>query len=216
MSKEYTVTDWQPWIDRNTDTGEPIRDAHGNFKGSVWFDESPEQVDGTFKTQPAKGDKKYGDVVDYETRTGQLRRKFQRADRPQEEGAQATLIGKAVERPADDYWDDKNAQLRAQWAIGRARESMGALTEEVLADQKTTLKYFEDIEYVSKQFFAMVDRVKGLKVEAPVRGVEEAVASEQAKRDAKQLGKELVEDQDFASLLNSQIGDEIDLTEIPF
>jgi hypothetical protein len=149
MSREYTVALWTPWIDRDTD--ELVRDNHGNFKGSVHFDEDERQADATFKTQPEKGDKKYGDLVEYETRSGNKRLKFQRTDRP--------LDGQTSLTPANDhkgeYWDDKNAQIRAQWAIGQALKWLK------ISDVSKEPNY-DNVETLAKEVFAMVDRVKGV------------------------------------------------------
>lgn len=81
MIQDYTIKSWKPW--ENEDG--LIRDPHGNYKGSVTFDEyNSEPVDGTFKEQPKVGDKKYGDVVTYQTKAGTTRMKFQGAMRPKD------------------------------------------------------------------------------------------------------------------------------------
>lgn len=78
---EFTISTWSPWIDK--DTGNPATDLHGNFKGSVTFEEDKsEPIDATFKTQPAVGDKKYGTVDLYQTRAGKTRKGFKSAPRP--------------------------------------------------------------------------------------------------------------------------------------
>lgn len=82
-AREYTIKNWSPWEDRDND-GAPVRDQHGNYRGSVLFDEdSSEPIDATFKTQPAVGDKKYGVVDLYQTRAGKTRKGFKSAPRPQ-------------------------------------------------------------------------------------------------------------------------------------
>lgn len=83
MAQEYTIRSWKPWMDQETE--ELIRDNYGNYKGSATFDEySSEPVDATFKEQPAIGDKKYGDVIEYTTKSNKTRMKFQSAQRPKE------------------------------------------------------------------------------------------------------------------------------------
>lgn len=113
MSKEYIVQTFQPW---ETDEG-LVRDAHGNYKGTVWFEQSEKQVDATFKTIPEAGDKKYGDIVEYTTKAGKTRLKFQRADRPQDHSAPHS--NKKEWTPRDDE------AIKAQWALGRAYERNG-------------------------------------------------------------------------------------------
>jgi hypothetical protein len=76
-----------------------------------------------------------------------------------------TVTGRIVETQyAEDKWEherkaftgggfkadpDKQAQIKAQWAIGKAKDWVLHTTQEVA-----------DIEPQAKQFFAMVDRVK--------------------------------------------------------
>lgn len=80
-AKELTIKSWSPWMQEE----EPVRDQYGNYKGSVTFEEYAAQpVDVTFKTEPNPGDKKYGEVVEYQTKAGKTRLKFKRVERPQE------------------------------------------------------------------------------------------------------------------------------------
>lgn len=73
MPQEYTVKSWKPW---ENEAG-LIRDPHGNYKGTVTFEEDhSEPIDATFKNQPSVGDKKYGTVGDYQTKAGNTRRGF--------------------------------------------------------------------------------------------------------------------------------------------
>lgn len=183
MNREYTVQNWQGW---ETDEG-PVRDVHGNYKGTVWFEEDPRQADATFKTQPEKGDKKYGDLADYTTKAGKTRLGFKRADRP-EEGQQA--FGGDANAPKRE-WVDHSDAIRAQWAIGQAVQ--------INTDGNQSA-----IEACAKQLYAMVDRVKGadsLKAEAPNKGA----------KDDDDL------DAEAESLYKSIAGaEEIPLAEIPF
>lgn len=110
MAQELTVKYWKPWENEEG----LVRDNHGNYKGTVVFEEEPGQmVDATFKQEPAVGDKKYGDILEYETKSGSIRQKFQRAERPQD-GQQS--FTKRTFQPRDD------AAIQAQWALGRAYE----------------------------------------------------------------------------------------------
>lgn len=103
MAQEYTVKTWQPWVDKDTD--DYVRDPHGNYKGSVSFEEHDEQVDATFKQQPKVGDKKYGTIEEYKTKAGKTRKTFRRADRP--------IAGS----PADGSEDHRQATINAFAAL---------------------------------------------------------------------------------------------------
>lgn len=93
--REYTVEKFDPWIDR--ETGDAVKDPHGNIKGSVLFvEDKSEPIDATFKTMPNAGDKKYGVVDLYLTKAGKSRKGFKRADRPDDRGtAQAGQVAQA-------------------------------------------------------------------------------------------------------------------------
>lgn len=144
MAQEYTVKSWKVW--ENEDG--IIRDQHGNYKGSVLFEEeSGEQIDATFKEQPNVGDKKYGDIVEYTTKAGKPRQKFQRANRL-EEGANVGTAAttKGSYQPRDD------ASIKAQFAI------KGAIQLEIGSNGDYSLSHIEE---TAKQLFSMIDRVKG-------------------------------------------------------
>lgn len=215
MASELTVKNWQPWIDQETD--ELIRDNHGNFKGTVWFDEDPRQVDATFKTQPEVGDKKYGALVEYQTRAGKTRLKFQRADRPQED--QQSFNGNGKSQQTDEYWEDKNSAIKAQWAIGQAVQVEVAYLN--YAGRKEF--HWNGLEDTAKKFFAMVDRVKGSSesthLNAGARPTE-LTPTEQSGYDkfkaSKPTPKQLdrAEDEEIKSLLSTE--HEISLDQIPF
>jgi hypothetical protein len=81
-AQDLVVASWNPWMQDE----DVVRDKWGNFKGSVTFNEyKSEPVDATFKTEPKVGDKKYGEIVEYQTKSGKTRLKFQRVDKPQEQ-----------------------------------------------------------------------------------------------------------------------------------
>lgn len=143
MPQEFTVRQWKAWKE---DDGTPITDPHGNVKGSVVFEEhANEPVDATFKQAPNPGDKKYGVIEDYQTKSGNTRTKFSRRDRPQE-GSNSRSGGKSGR--------DDNA-IRAQWAIGQAVQIQAA--SKVVRDGSTLMN---ELEATAKSLYAMVDRVK--------------------------------------------------------
>lgn len=101
------------------------------------------------KKAPEVGEKVYGHI---EMAKSGKSTKFKRAKKeeiPQEEQTTLAPTG-ANPRPADDYWNDKDASIRAQWAIGQAKD--WALGNDM---------DFDEIEVVANEFFGMVQRVKG-------------------------------------------------------
>jgi len=87
--QEFTIASWSAWNDKQT--GQPVRDNHGNVKGSVTFNEfKSEPVDATFKQPPNIGDKKYGQIESYKSRSGSLRLKYKAVSRPQQNDYQGT------------------------------------------------------------------------------------------------------------------------------
>lgn len=80
MAKDYTVKGWEPW--READ-GTPITDQHGNTRGTVSFVEDDRRVDGNFKKEPEIGEKRYGDIEAYTTRSGSSRVKWKAAQKAQ-------------------------------------------------------------------------------------------------------------------------------------
>lgn len=143
--QDFTVKSWNPWMADE----EEVRDAHGNYKGNVTFEEySAQPVDATFKQPPNSGDKKYGQIEEYQTKTGKTRIKFKRVDKPQEG------FGTSGSKPAYQPRDD--AAIKAQWAIGQAVSMAIIHKPENMRDEKV----LNAIEDVASQLYAMVDRVK--------------------------------------------------------
>lgn len=141
MSKDYTIKDWKPW--ENEDG--LVRDSFGNYRGSVLFDEeSGEPIDATFKEQPKVGDKKYGDIVEYTTKAGSIRTKFQGAKRDTPPTEKPT--------PKASGWQPRDDDaIKAQFAIKAAIQY--AMTQ-------TGAPAIEDVEGYAKIFFAMIDTIK--------------------------------------------------------
>lgn len=116
-------------------------------------------------------------------------------------------------KQSDEYWADKQMQIRAQWAIGQAVNS-------IKSDGEVTL---DEIETVAKELYAMVDRVKGSsestdpkawtsgQTQMPSTG-QTSIASgyEKAKATAQALKPDVVHDVDLDDR------DIINLDDIPF
>jgi hypothetical protein len=104
----------------------------------------------------------------------------------------------------DQYWDDKNAQIRAQWAIGQA---VSAFDEDT-----TATNYLTNVETLAKDLFAMVDRVKGSSESTDLSGYDKFKASRPTKDDVPEPS-----DEEMASLATSlDQGVPIDMSTIPF
>lgn len=65
-----------------------------------------------------------------------------------------------VNKPDEAYWADKQAQIRAQWAINQSREYI----QHMLGDEAKLTEVFE----TAKLFYSMVDRVKDGEPEAQI------------------------------------------------
>lgn len=199
MAQEYTVKTWKVWEDEEGS----VRDKFGNFKGSVTFEEeNSEPVDATFKTEPQPGDKKYGEITEYQTRSGNTRRKFQRKDRPEHNNGHSNGNG----------WNDpdKQSQIKAQWAIGQACHMLTPSLADV--SHVGSERVMSAIEVTAKELFSMVDRVSGLKAPATQTTTRQAVGTEITSSMVVNSGTDFQED--LAKAFNTD-GD-INLDEIPF
>lgn len=148
--QELTVRSWKAWEDRESD-GDVLRDKYGNIQGSIVFEEhSGEQVDARFKEQPNPGDKKYGVIEDYQTKSGKTRTKFSRKDRPEANQPSYSGGGNSNGKswtPRDD------SAIQAQWAINQAREYI----QFQLGDKAS----LTEILATAKLFYGMIEQVKG-------------------------------------------------------
>lgn len=95
------------------------------------------------------GDKLYGTVNETKSKAGKTYYKFKKEQRPDYEQRQ---------EKSDEYWAEKDASIRAQFAI------KGAI-ELVNGQEEKPNEVFLAIEQYAKELFSMVDRVSG-KVEA--------------------------------------------------
>lgn len=129
-----------------------FQDDHGNY----WCDMALEGVGEPVRivvkdpTQFHSDMTLYGTIEDKVSRAGKDYLKFKREKREEQTEFHDRAGGQKAPQTQDDgYWDDKNAQIRAQWAIGQAVNFTGPENS------------MQDIENAAKTFFAMVDRVKG-------------------------------------------------------
>lgn len=213
-AKEYKVLDVKEWPNSEHPT-------YGS-KLSVSFEGEGEPVDMTAKKFPVKGEIEYGEITDYYTKNGTARRKFKRKDREEAVAERAqTAFQKGFDstksdKPDEAYWQSKNDQIKAQWAIGQAvRLYIPQLTGQNRFDE-------EELESWAKELYAMVDRVAGstsVAEELPKTGIERArqVAEEtRANKLATTLdnGEPMpVDTTDYSQIDTDQ---PIDISDIPF
>lgn len=138
MAKEYEITALdvgrEPFVDQNGNTwvttvfmgvGEPVK----------WVVKDPTK----FKV----GDKVYGSITDEKSKAGKPYLRFRREKAPE------VTYTQQQDKPSPEYWDNKQSQIKAQWAIGQALNWVKQPESQV----------FNEIEPIAKQLFAMVDRV---------------------------------------------------------
>lgn len=120
-------------------------DFKDNF-GNTWCDAAFEGISEPVKwvvKDPSKievGNTYYGEII----------QKTSKADKPYQR-----FYAKKKEESTDnkeEYWEDKNLSIRAQWAIGQAVQA----TEIKTSDNG----YEKDIEYLANMFYKMVNRIK--------------------------------------------------------
>lgn len=129
---------------------EPYLDPHGNTWATVAFLGISEPIKWVVK-DPSKvkvGDKVWGKITDETSKAGKPYLRFRKEKRPDDIKTVYDL------KSNDEYWADKQAQIKAQWAIGQAVQ-VGIAGIEAGVEVKT-----DDIELQAKKFYAMVDRVK--------------------------------------------------------
>lgn len=126
----------------------------------------------------------YGDITEETSKAGRQYLRFRRAERPDGTPKQ--------DKPSEEYWEQKNATIRAQWAIGQA------MTWQVSQDQIN----WEQLESDAKRIYAMVDEVSGSQEN------QERVAEEVTDRVPVEAYDGLVTDKDME--------EEVDLSNIPF
>ncbi len=130
------------------DTGkEPFVDNHGNTWCTVAFQGISEPVRWVVK-DPTKykiGDMVYGKITQETSKAGKPYNRF-RKESPSE-GLQKYAEDVSQDKPSAEYWDNKQRQIKAQWAIGQAVQ-LGIAGSNI-----------EEIEVKAKELFSMVDRI---------------------------------------------------------
>lgn len=140
MSEYYEVTSFKP---------SDFKDNYGNTWCDMALLKFGEPVKIVLKDPSTVkvGDKLYGTINTQTSKAGKEYFKFKK-EMPQE--------SPAGQPQSDEYWDDRNAAIRAQWAIGQA---MNLAVK--LYDKETGRLPFDTVEEYAEYLFAMVDRVSG-------------------------------------------------------
>lgn len=124
MAQEYTVLQFKKG---------DFQDAHGNY----WCDMALEGVGEPVRIvvkdpmQYSDGMVLYGEVKEMTSKAGKPYNRFYREQRP--EGQQSLPTNKPQQ--SDQYWEDRNDAIKAQWALGRSYEKHGA-TPDALKDAR--------------------------------------------------------------------------------
>lgn len=137
MTEEYTIRAFK---------GTDFKDQNGNTWCSVTFEGVSEPIKWVVKdpTTVNVGDKVYGKITDETSKAGNPYRRFRREKRPEQPE-------NAPQGQSDEYWQQRNHEIRAQWAIGQAVSTVD-WTEKGVA-------IYEAVEQKAKQLYAMVERV---------------------------------------------------------
>lgn len=197
---------------------EVVQFKKGDFKdqnGNFWCDMAlkgvgePVRIVVKDPTQFHDGMTLYGRITEEVGKTsGKPYQRFRREKRDDETRTYSQSAGTTTKKEWQPRDDDA---IRAQWAIGQA-SSFFAQVEGGKASGDDPAGY-RRVEEIAKQFYAMVDRVKGSSVtQEPTVSPEELQARRDTQRDAERL-KATVRDDDI-SLGN--MDEPINMDDIPF
>lgn len=141
MSQEYNVKQFEKG---------DFQDNHGNYWCSMVLEGVGEPVRIVVKDpmQFESGMTLYGDISEETSKAGRQYLRFRRAERPEGERSPTK------DKPSEEYWEQKNATIRAQWAIGQAVQLHIAVTAKGNEEAQS-------IKETAKELFAMVDEVSG-------------------------------------------------------
>lgn len=144
MAQEYEIT--------SIDAGkEPFIDQNGNTWITAVFLGFGEPVKWVVKdvSKFKVGDTVYGRIEEVPTKKDPSKtyNRFYREAKPE-----TSYVPDKEDKPTAEYWDNKQSQIKAQWAIGQAVQLHVAITQN---GGEETQSIFE----TAKEMFAMVDRV---------------------------------------------------------
>lgn len=148
--QEYTITSFK------------IGDFQDNF-GNTWCDitlkDFGEPVKLVLKepTKTKEGDTLYGSLSLQTGKSGKTYYKFRKELRPD---GNTSPVSASTDKPGEEYWEDKNAAIRAQFAIKTAVSMIAPNVETFLKD-KTKEETQALLESWAVWFYQAVDRVSG-------------------------------------------------------
>lgn len=155
MEGDFTLNKLGWYTVQNVAPNDFINESLENNKYGVYYDVKFEGDADTFlwlaKTAPEPGQKVYGHLEESKSGKSVKFRRAKKEDTPQE----ASSASPANNQPSGEYWDDKNATIRAQWAIGQAVQVF------INKSDKNNIFHSGDIEGYARTLYAMVDRVTG-------------------------------------------------------
>lgn len=200
MAQEYKVTSVE-------NTGK--QDQNGNDMFWVSFDGVQDNALMFAKKMPETGTLEYGELTN---ETGKTGKPYLRFRRKQKEDGQ-TFHSEVKSFKGEKEYTDHHEEIKAQWAIGQAVQWCIAHPSQV----------YDDIEGTAKEFYVMVDRVKGNDPKEQ-RGIEDnpATGYDVFKSAGGQVKSQaLADDQPPTSAYDDVVVEEIDdspidLSEIPF
>lgn len=179
MSQDYELTSFKT---------SDFKDTFGNTWCDVAFLGVSEPVKWVVKdvSKPQIGRTYYGRIEEKTSKAGKPYLRFYTEQKDEEK------------QKKDEYWDDKNLTIRAQWAIGQAVSVAGEYpsADILIKDENAGTVYLDNVEYLAGEFFAMADRVKGGK-EAPKEAP-------------------VAKDKDGVEVTDKDLDEPINLDDIPF
>ena len=151
-----------------------FQDNHGNWWCDVSFEGVSEPVKWVIK-DPLKiteGEVYQGEIKEQTSKAGKPYQRFYRSF----DDNKTSNFGSSSGSPKQDdgYWEDKNAAIKAQWAIGQAVSHLG---------QKDNVK-LEQVETLAKALYDMSERVKEHGLKTTTKPVEKEVPESQSEIDS--------------------------------
>lgn len=129
-------------------------DAHPTYgsKLSVVFEGIGEPIDMTAVKLPVVGEVEYGEIKDYKTKSGNLRQAFKRVKKEESSYTESTNSpSTSKQNGSPEYWTDKDASIRSQWAIGQSvKIAVAKGPDNITEIQDMAIKLFNLVEVVKQ------------------------------------------------------------------
>ena len=185
-------------------TGEP--DQYGVTNYWVGFEGHQNDVLIRAKNAPEVGGMEYGTVSQETSKAGKQYFKFKREQR---DGGNFHSEAPSTSFKGKREYTDHHESIKAQWAIGQAVIAYNASNNDELGPHMNV------IEGYAKDFYAMVDRVKGSDPKEE-RGIEDKPTGYDAfKQSGSEVQQRVAESMD-ADVADFDFEEPIDISQIPF